>query len=600
MSSKYEQVVRDLREAQKELHLKRTEKNDTENSIIVQRKQYDALTSDMNGSIKKERTKALAEEEKRISQPIELKIGQLRDKKTDLKRKYDKACSELTFDNYKDRYEDELNIVNTARDSMSDIQERVKGVLGDKFSRALYKQLDNSTIDISVDDLADLSRRLGRFEKNIEILSRKSKIDYTGVVDGLLKKLNPCKDETAEGALKNDVLLYVGLCAALSFFTLSVGAPYLVLGLTTLGGLNVYKGYSTYRLVLESKLLADNIDRIDDLVANQVNTELDEAKTKLTDIYDRNCEKINSRLDKYENQLTDELMKVRDTFQFNEDEIRQRFELKKRTINQDIQRVQQSVDRLEIEIGQITSNINKLNKELEGCIDQLADHYLSTTRVGKEQILNPKFLIDIDNNTRQPEFFEFKKETTLFVYEEYEDLCNFIQIMLIQIMNRLNVGSVNMFYWDLKYMASAVQPFNDLDENYLKICTDKETLEASAVDIIKALEARYKQVAKMHLNIDEYNQDMVDSKSVPESYNFMFIVKPEYKDLVSVKYSKILETGPRVGIYPLIFINSEELEALGKDGIKLLEPVQNVYSLINGRLKPVAKRVYVKMLESKK
>lgn len=600
MGSKYDDVVRQLREQQKELHYKRTEKNDTENSIINRRKEYDSLTSDMNTSIKNERAKALEIEEKKVSEPIELKIKQLKEKKTDLKKKYDKACGELTFENYKDRYEHELSVVENARNSMTDIKERVTGVLGEKFSKALYTQLDNSTVDISVDDLADLSRRLSRFEKNIEILSRKSKIDYTGVVDNLLKKLNPCKDENAEGALQNDVLLYVGMCAALSFFTLSIGAPYLVLGLTTLGGLNVYKGYSTYRLVLESKVLADNIDRIDELVSNQVNQDLEEAKGKITEIYEKNCEKIDSRLDKYENKLTDELMKIRDSFQFNEDEIRQRFELRKKTINQDIQRVQQSVDRLEMEIGQITSRINKLNKELETCIDELEGHYLSTTRVGDEQILDPKFLIDIDKNTRQPEFFEFKKETSLFVYDDYDDVANFVQIILVQIMNRLNISSVNMFYWDLKYMASAVQPFNDLDENYLKICTDKEKLEESAVDILKALDARYKQVAKMHLTIDEYNRDMIDSMSVPESYNFMFIVNMEYKDLVSVKYSKILGTGARVGIYPLIFISREELEGLGKEGVKLLENVKNVYDLINGRLKGVAKRVYIKALESKK
>ena len=600
MGSKYDNVVKQLREEQKELHFKRAEKSDTENSIINRRKEYDSLTSDMNESIKNERAKALAIEEKRIAEPVELKIKQLKEKKSELQRKYNKTLGELTFDNYKDRYEHELSIVNNARVSMSDIEERVTSVLGEKFSKALYNQLNNSTVDISVDDLADLAKRLSRFEKNIEILSRKSKIDYTGVVDNLLKKLNPCKDENVEGALKNDVLLYVGMCAALSFFTLSIGAPYLVLGLTTLGGLNVYKGYSTYRLVLESKLLADNIDRIDELVSNQVNQDLEEAKNKVTGIYEKNCEKLDNRLDKLDNQLTDELMKVRDEFQFNEDEIRQKFELRKKTIKQDIQRVEQSVDKLEMEIGQITSRINKLNKELETCIDELEGHYLSTTRVGEEQILNPKFLLDIDKNTRQPEFFEFKKDTSLFVYDEYEDVVNFVQIMLIQIMNRLNISSVNMFYWDLKYMASAVQPFNDLDESYLRICTEKEKLEDSAVDILKALDARYKQVAKMHLDIDQYNQDMIDSKSVPESYNFMFIVNMEYKELSSVKYSKILGTGPRVGIYPLIFISREELEGLGKEGIKLLDNVKNVYDLINGRLKGVAKRVYIKALESKK
>ena len=225
-----------------------------------------------------------------------------------------------------------------------------------------------------------------------------------------------CKDEKAEGALQNDVLLYIGMCAVLSVLTLSIGSPYLILGLTTLGGLNVYKGYSTYRIALESKLLSDNISRIDDMISNQVNEELENAKAELTDIFENNSSKLKNRIAKLEDKLEEKIMDVRDNFEFDETPIRQKYDLRRRNINEDIKRIQLSVDKIDLDITKLNKEISKVETELNKCTESLADYYLDTKRVGEEYILNTRFLLDIDRKLNQPVFFDFQQETSLFIY----------------------------------------------------------------------------------------------------------------------------------------------------------------------------------------
>lgn len=601
MSSNYDNLNKSLRELKRELQLKKTERSETESTIITHRKEADTLQTKLNEEIKKQREQALVKLEKEKSAPLESKIKSLQDKKTALEGKYRLACAELTFENYKDRYDYELDIVNKAKDSMSDVESRVTDILGKNFSDNLYRQLNNSTVELDIQDLSELSKRLSRFDKNIEILSKKSKIDLAHVIDEILKKLNPCKDETAEGALTNDIFLYIGMCAVLSVFTLSVGSPYLILGLTTLGGLNVYKGYSTYRIALESKLLSDNIARIDDMVNNQVNEELEEAKNALTDIFETNVNKIKNRIAQMEDKLEQEIMEVRESFNFDETSIKQKYDLRRRNINEDINRIQISIDRIDLCIAKLNKDINKVEGELSKCTDSLAEHYLSTKRVGDEYLFNPRFLLDIDKKMNQPIFFDFSKETTLFIYEDYEDLSKFIRLIIVQLMNRLHVGSLEMKYWDFRYQANAVQQFNSLDVNYFDIrTTTQDEFDKDLENIRKKEDARHKQIEKEHIGIDQYNEFMLNSKSVPESYMFLFIVWMEYRKLLSPPLYSIVRNGARVGMYPFIFIEERELLELKEDGIRLLDLCPSVYNLTCSGLKPRAKKELIKKIEEKK
>lgn len=601
MSSNYDSLLKSLRELKRELQLKKTERSETETTIITHRKESDSLQSKLNEEIKTQREQALKTLEKEKSAPLEKKIKDLNSKKSELESKYKSACSELTFDNYKDRYERELEIVNKAKDSMTEVETRVADILGKNFSDNLYRQLNNSTVELDIQDLSELSRRLSRFDKNIEILSKKPKIDFAGVVDTVLKKLNPCKDETAEGAVTNDIFLYIGMCAVLSVFTLSVGSPYLILGLTTLGGLNIYKGYSTYRIALESKLLSDNIARIDDMVDNQVNEELEEAKNQLTDIFETNVNKLKTRISQLEDKLEQTVMEVRESFNFDETPIIQKYDLRRRNINEDIKRIQLSIDRIDTDIAKINRDINRVEGELSKCTDSLAEHYLSTKRVGDEYLLNPRFLLDIDKNVNKPIFYDFSKETTLFIYEDYEDISNFIRLILVQLMNRLHVGSLEIKYWDFRYQASAVQQFNSLDINYFDIRTTTQDEFDKSIEIIRKKEDnRHKQIEKEHRNIDEYNEFMLNSKSVPESYIFLFIIWMEYKKLLSPPLYSVIRNGARVGMYPFIFIEEKELLDLKDDAIKLLDLCPSVYNVSRAGLQPRAKKDIIKKLEENK
>ncbi len=594
----YTEVKQALREASLQLQSKRTEKANFEAQIRNIRGRSDSIVDEMNASIEKAKGEKLKEEEDKIAKPFKDKLLKLGERKAKLKATYDKNMNSINFNSYREDYEEELTIIGNAKDSINEIQETTKNVLGDRLGEALFKRLDNSKVELSVDDISELTKRLTKFQTNIDMLSRRSDRNYMEMFEEVLKKINPCKDESKEGSLQNDVFIYTGICAGLSFLTVNFLSPYLVLGLFGLAGFNMYRTYAIYRLTLESKLLTDNIDAINSMVENSINEDMQEDREELDRIYNKKVKSIDQQIAHQEELLNDKILEVRDSFEFNDDYIRQKYDMTKSNLREEAKRAENSITQIEFEISKIQKTINELTKQLNSLSEGLADYYLDVNRYGTEFILDNKFLIDMENN--EPVFWKFPHTSCLVIYDSEEEVTEFVKLISVQLLNRLNPCALSIDYWDIKNLGMNMQCFNYLAKNLYNICGETKEVEESLSSISEVLKKRGPTIRREHNDILEYNQYMLDMESVPESYNFLFCINVNSRVFEKEEMERLLLKGSEVGLYPIIFLSLEELKELKQTGEKLLDACCNTYNLSGGRIVNRAKRFYQKILEDSK
>lgn len=592
---KYDEVKQALRQASIELQSKKTEKTNVEGQVRNIRSRSDSILTEMNDAIEKAKGEKLKAEEDKIAKPFRERLDKLSKKKVRLRETYEKNRDGINFNEYSEYYKDDLEIVNSARESLSEIESTTKDILGDRLGSALFTRLDNSTVELSIDDLSELTTRLTKFQKNIEILSRTEGKNYMAVFDDLLRKVNPCKDETKEGAVTNDVFMYTGICAAISFLTVNFLSPYIVLGIFGLGGFNLYRTYAIYRLVLESKLLTDNVDTINNMIEDSINSDMQADKDELDRLYNKKVKTLDKQIAEFEGQLNDRIMETRSNFEFDDSAIRQKYDMTKSNLKQEQKRAEQSIIQIDLAIGKIQKNINELQKHLNSLSEGLADYYLATDRYGTEFLLDTKFLIDVERN--EPVWWEFPSDSCLIIYDNPREVTEFIKLISVQLFNRLNPTAISVDYWDIKNLGMDVQCFNALDKNLYNICGESSEVEESLSALSEVLKKRGPNIRREHNNILEYNQYMLDMESVPESYNFIFCTNVNSRLYEKEEMERLILKGPEVGLYPLIFLSISEFKELKKTSEKLLDNCSTAYSLANGRINNRAKKYYQKYLE---
>lgn len=595
---KYEEVKQALRTATIELQSKKTEKNNIEGQIRNLRGRSDTILTEMTDAIEKAKGDKLKAEEDKIAKPFRDRLNKLSKKKVKLKETYDKNNATINFDSYSEYYQEDMDIIKNARESLSTIEGSTKEILGDRLGSALFDKLENSTVELSIDDLSELTNRLSKFQKNIEIISRSDGKNYMVMFDNLLKKLNPCKDETKEGALTNDVLLYTGVCAATSFLAVNFLSPYILLGLFALGGFNVYRTYAIYRLVLESKLLNDNVDAINNMLEESINEDMNADKEELDRLYNKKIKSVDRQISEIESNLNNQIEDFRDKFKFDDSGIRQKYDMTKSNLKQEQKRAEQSIVQIDLDIGKIQKDIHELEKQLTKLSDGLADYYLATDRHGEDYHFDTKFLIDMDKN--EPVWWEFPCESCLIIYNDPSEMINFIKLISVQLFNRLNPTLISIDYWDIKNLGMDVQCFNSLGKNLYNICGESTEVDESLSSLSEILKKRGPNIRREHNNIIEYNQYMLDMASVPESYNIIFSVNVNSRLFEKEEMERLILKGPEVGLYPMIFLSLSEFKELKKTSENLLNNCGVAYSLSKGTINNRAKRYYQKFLEEDK
>lgn len=585
----YEQLTKSLRELKLQQHETEKLKGTQQNQIESLRKQKDSLIENMQKELQDSEGTARKEHEKKATAQIEKNLEMLNDKSSELRKKYEETLSRITFDKYKMRYKEDVQLSEQVKEILEKVKVTLDDLVGERFKKELYSQLSTATVDMDYDSIEQASERINKLHKNLDILNQGKGLNITLKVDSLLKKLSPCKDEKDEDAIRNGVIMYLAICIFTTVVVLNFLSPVLLLLLVVIGGTNIYKGYMAYRIVLETKILEDNKSLIDDLINKHVTEDMDKAKQMLKKKYEVNEGKIQARIDTTTDKLQTVLSKVKDNFEFDDSSIKAKYERTRSNLDHQINDLKDLTSKTDLKIAEIGGKINKLEAELMKSVEGMISYYINDES-GKEFILSNKYLMDIVD--KKPVFWEFPDKSCLFLYDEEEDVKAFTDLFIVQTMNRLHSSAFALEVWDPTNLGTDYIAYTKLPSRNFRLSVSKEELKTSQDELTEQLMLRRGKILESFDDIKDFNEEMIATDSLPASYTFLVLRSIDDTTMTKEELLNIIYNGPKVGVYTLMFLPKNTFADLGDKGADLMKKFHRFYGLSEGKVESRSRKVY--------
>ena len=590
----YEQLNTKLRELKLQKHEQEKLKTLQQKQIDSLRAQKDTLSQSMKKEINDAKLTGLKKHEEQSTAKVEKNLEILNNKSVELKSKYDTALSKITFDRYKERYQEDVELSEQVNEILSKVKTTLDDLVGSRFKNELYSQLQTATVNMDYESIEEASHRIAKLHKNLDMLNKGKGHNLNEMVDEVLKKMNPCKDETDEDAIRKGVFMYIGICAVAVVLILNFLSPVLLLMLVVIGGINIYKGYIAYRIVLETKILEDNKNLIDDLVSKRVNKDMENAKSKLDKKYAINNDKIQQKINAYTDKLQDILEKAKQSYNFDDSSIRTKYERTRSNYDHQIQDLKTSMTSTDMQIAKIEKLIQDVEKQIMQSVEGMVSYYINQNP-GEEYILDPKFLMDVVDN--KPLFWEFPEKSCLIMYDEESDVKDFTDLILTQLMNRLHSSAFKVEVWDTDNVGTDYISYTKIGKRNFRLSVSKNEIKESQAEVIEQMMLRRTKILASFSDIKEFNEEMLVSDSLPASYMFNIIRSLDKDNLTKAEFLNTVYNGPKVGIFTIAFLPHTEFIEMKDRGKELLNKFHKFYRLSNGKIASKSRNLYARYFE---
>lgn len=586
----YRKLKEELTTLKRERSSKNREKQDVESEL-------ERLALDLNNMDKREleeieqaKREELSRLEREASAPIEEKNRVIESKKLSAKSKYEQRLANINFENYKVNYQTDLNVANELKTSLSCAEEYLNGAISERFREELLNQLQEKTIEITADNIEEIQTDFSRLQRNVKQMSLGKSLRVFECIDKGFEYLNPCKDdEQTEESLREKVILYIGVCVTLTFLIVIFGTPYLVIALIILASFNFYKNRCIYNLIMNWKVLNDNVSNIDTIINEKINKDMEQDRAKLDVAYNKRQTKLDEILNKNNDLLHDTLMSTRENFMYDDTRIRESYRLTKENLNSKIISLKSRIGEYNSTLEDLTRKIIDKEAEVAKAGNKMIDLYLNydSNNKGKEFILDNEFLFDMQDN--KPVFWEHPKTSCLFLYRTRSSAINFINLIATQLLVRLNVFSINIDIFDVLTVGQDFAMFTNAGQELVGIHTNDTSIEGCYKIIAEELLRRNKIIKAEYSNIDKFNEAMISMESLTESYKFIFMLNPSNKVLDSPEINQFNRVGGSVGIYTNIFMSEDDLLDIYNKDKNFLDTIGQIYLLNDMAVEPRAK-----------
>lgn len=591
----YKKLKEELIELKRERSSKNRKKQDVESEL-------EKLALDLNNmdikeldEIEQAKREELAKLEKEASEPIEEKNRILESKKLSTKTKYEERLSDINFDKYKITYQSDLNVANELKNSLNCAEEYLNSAISSRFREELLSQLNEKTIEINADNIEEIQIDFTRLQRNVKQMSFGNSLKVFEYIDKGFEYLNPCKDdEQTEESLRQKVILYVGVCVLLTFLIVIFGTPYLIVILIILAVFNFYKNRCIYNLLMNWKVLNDNVTNIDTIINQKIEKDMERDRAKLDIAYNKRQQKLDEMLNKNNDLLHEALTSTRNNFIFDDSKIRDSYRLTKENLNSKIISLKSTIGEYNSILNDLSRRIVDKEAEVAKAGNKMIDLYLNynATNKNKEFILDNEFLFDIQDN--KPIFWEHPKTSCLFLYKIRSNAIDFINLIITQLLVRLNVFSINIDIFDVLTVGQDFAMFTNAGQELVGVHTNDTAIESCYKQISEELLRRNKIIKVEYSNIDKFNEAMLSMESLTESYKFIFMLNPSSKVIDSSEINQFNRVGGSVGIYTNIFMSEDDLLDIYSKDKSFLDTIGQIYLLDDKKVEPRAKD-FIKM-----
>lgn len=590
--STYNEIKKSIDQVRKDIvGIKRNLSRNEEDQREI-RRAVDKAESTFQLNLRQEKDTAQQEFVQQSVAEISDDIQSLQQQIAQTQQEYDSEIEHIKNLDIASQYSDEQAITAEIRASLAVLQEQLTKTISPRFQNELEGQFETQEIAMSSEEIEEVIKYFNKQSRMIEHMGSSSWIDK--LIDKILQVVRIPSLEESEKAAKISFGILSVLFVVLVIVAGKFLFPFYVLFLGVLLFYNVNKHYKIFSALIAQKTVKDNLKLIDESLRNKALEQQQALLQETQERYDAQLLNAQEELDSLKHKKDSATMSAMQSFTFDDTDLQSRYNNAIKINNKRLEQLVNEKDSLQQDLSSAQSELQDLEYQLHAIAGNVQSEYLDLQKIGTSPIFNPQFIVDIKKS--KPTYFTHLQAGMLFLYNDSKDVSNFIRLLLLQLRIKLSPHNMNCTIIDTQDLGIDYLPFKpnnpDNDEainSLFRIIGDKEKIKETIDDLVSSINTRVAAIRQDYDNIAAYNQAMVESDSLTESYEFVFYQNPETRVLSDLNMQQLYRLGGPLGIFVHLFIKKDVFYEMGDLAEELAESSEGIYLLQDGSLLKRAK-----------
>lgn len=556
------------------------------------RRAVDKAESTFQLNLRQEKDTAQQEFVQQSVADVNNEIQSLQHQISQTQQEYDNEIDRIKCMDIASQYSDEQAITAEVRASLAVLQEQLTKTISPRFQNELEGQFETQEIAMSSEEIEEVIKYFNKQSRMIEHMGSGSWVDK--LIDKILQLVRipslEKNEKTAKVSFGILSILLVVLVAVAGKFLF----PFYVLFLGVLLFYTVNKHYRIFSALIAQKTVKDNLKLIDESLRNKALEQQQALLQETQEQYDAQLLQAQEELDSLKRRKDSATMSAMQSFTFDDTDLQSRYSNAIKINNKRLEQLKDEKDSLQHSLNEAQNELQELEHQLHAIAGNVQSEYLDLQKIGTSPIFNPQFIVDIKKS--KPTYFTHLQAGMLFLYNDSKDVSNFIRLILLQLRIKLSPHNMNCTIIDTQDLGIDYLPFKpnnpDNDEainSLFRIIGDKEKIKETIDDLVASINTRVAAIRQDYDNIAAYNQAMVESDSLTESYEFVFYQNPENRVLSDLNMQQLYRLGGPLGIFVHLFIKKDVFYEMGDLAEELVESSEGIYLLQDGSLLKRAK-----------
>lgn len=590
--STYNEIKKSIDQVRKDIvGIKRNLSRNEEDQREI-RRAIDKAESTFQLNLRQEKDTAQQEFVQQSVAEISNEIQSVQQQIAQMQQEYDSEIEHIKNLDIASQYSDEQAITAEVRASLAVLQEQLTKTISPRFQNELEGQFETQEIAMSSEEIEEVIKYFNKQSRMIEHMGSSSWIDK--LIDKILQVVRIPSLEKSEQAAKVSFGILSVLFVVLVIVAGKFLFPFYVLFLGVLLFYNVNKHYKIFSALIAQKTVKDNLKLIDESLRNKALEQQQALLQETQERYDAQLLHAQEELDSLKHKKDSATMSAMQSFTFDDADLQSRYNNAIKINNKRLEQLTSEKDSLQHDLSSAQNELQDLECQLHAIAGNVQSEYLDLQKIGTSPIFNPQFIIDIKKS--KPTYFTHLQAGMLFLYNDSKDVSNFIRLLLLQLRIKLSPHNMNCTIIDTQDLGIDYLPFKpnnpDNDEainSLFRIIGDKEKIKETIDDLVSSINTRVAAIRQDYDNIAAYNQAMVESDSLTESYEFVFYQNPEARILSDLNMQQLYRLGGPLGIFVHLFIKKDVFYEMGDLAEELVESSEGIYLLQDGSLLKRAK-----------
>lgn len=590
--STYNEIKKSIDQVRKDIvGIKRNLSRNEEDQREI-RRAVDKAESTFQLNLRQEKDTAQQEFVQQSVAEISNEIQSVQQQIAQTQQEYDSEIEHIKNLDIASQYSDEQAITAEVRASLAVLQEQLTKTISPRFQNELEGQFETQEIAMSSEEIEEVIKYFNKQSRMIEHMGSSSWIDK--LIDKILQVVRIPSLEKSEQAAKVSFGILSVLFVVLVIVAGKFLFPFYVLFLGVLLFYNVKKHYKIFSALIAQKTVKDNLKLIDESLRNKALEQQQALLQETQERYDAQLLHAQEELDSLKHKKDSATMSAMQSFTFDDADLQSRYNNAIKINNKRLEQLTSEKDSLQHDLSSAQNELQDLECQLHAIAGNVQSEYLDLQKIGTSPIFNPQFIIDIKKS--KPTYFTHLQAGMLFLYNDSKDVSNFIRLLLLQLRIKLSPHNMNCTIIDTQDLGIDYLPFKpnnpDNDEainSLFRIIGDKEKIKETIDDLVSSINTRVAAIRQDYDNIAAYNQAMVESDSLTESYEFVFYQNPEARVLSDLNMQQLYRLGGPLGIFVHLFIKKDVFYEMGDLAEELVESSEGIYLLQDGSLLKRAK-----------